>query len=531
MNTVYFLVQQTMFFSIPLLIVALGGMFSERSGVVNIALEGIMIMGAFSSILFINIVQSSGAALPPQLLLLLAVLIAAAVGVLVSIAHAYASINMKADQVISGTAINMFAPAFAIFAARMIRSVQQIPFSNTFRITKVPVLGDIPVLGPLLFQNTYITTYLGFAVLAVSAVVLYKTRFGLRLRACGEHPQAADSVGVNVYRMRYAGVAISGALDKIEAIPGCSVSLTQEAFFRQVNDIGIAVIGQTGNLAPADKKMYALRDVTATVSCIPLIASSIMSKKLASGADCILLDVKTGNGAFMKTLEDSIALAKAMVDIGEHNGRRTAALITDMDTPLGRNIGNSLEVIEAVETLRGKGPADLTEVCLSLASGMLWLAGRGGAAACRAMADDALRSGAALAKLRAMVAAQGGDPAVIDDPSGFPAAAYEHDVVCMQDGWLYATDTEKIGIAAVLLGAGRETKESVIDPAAGIRLLKKAGDPVKKGDVLARLYAGDAAKFAAAEEKFHSALTFAARRPQLPALVLARVDKDGVTRF
>ena len=208
MNTVYFLVQQTMFFSIPLLIVALGGMFSERSGVVNIALEGIMIMGAFSSILFINIVQSSGAALPPQLLLLLAVLIAAAVGVLVSMAHAYASINMKADQVISGTAINMFAPAFAIFAARMIRSVQQIPFSNTFRITKVPVLGDIPVLGPLLFQNTYITTYLGFAVLAVSAVVLYKTRFGLRLRACGEHPQAADSVGVNVYRMRYAGVAI-----------------------------------------------------------------------------------------------------------------------------------------------------------------------------------------------------------------------------------------------------------------------------------------------------------------------------------
>ena len=215
MNTVYFLVQQTMFFSIPLLIVALGGMFSERSGVVNIALEGIMIMGAFSSILFINIVQSSGAALPPQTLLLLAVLIAAAVGVLVSMAHAYASINMKADQVISGTAINMFAPAFAIFAARMIRSVQQIPFSNTFRITKVPVLGDIPVLGPLLFQNTYITTYLGFAVLAVSAVVLYKTRFGLRLRACGEHPQAADSVGINVYKMRYIGVLISGVLGGI----------------------------------------------------------------------------------------------------------------------------------------------------------------------------------------------------------------------------------------------------------------------------------------------------------------------------
>lgn len=215
MNTVYFLVQQMMFFSIPLLVVALGGMFSERSGVVNVALEGIMIMGAFSSILFINIMQEAAPGMPPQLLLLLAMLVAAAVGVLISLTHAYASINMKADQVISGTAINMFAPAFAIFVARMIRTVQQIPFSNTFRITKVPVLGDIPVLGPLLFQNTYITTYLGFVIFAVSAVVLYKTKFGLRLRACGEHPQAADSVGVNVYRMRYVGVALSGALGGI----------------------------------------------------------------------------------------------------------------------------------------------------------------------------------------------------------------------------------------------------------------------------------------------------------------------------
>ena len=215
MNTMYFLVQQMMFFSIPLLVVALGGMFSERSGVVNVALEGIMIMGAFSSILFINIMQEAAPGFPPQLLLLLAILVAAAVGVLISLTHAYASINMKADQVISGTAINMFAPAFAIFVARMIRTVQQIPFSNTFRITKVPVLGDIPVLGPLLFQNTYITTYLGFVIFAVAAVALYKTKFGLRLRACGEHPQAADSVGINVYRMRYIGVALSGALGGI----------------------------------------------------------------------------------------------------------------------------------------------------------------------------------------------------------------------------------------------------------------------------------------------------------------------------
>lgn len=209
MDTLFFLVQQTMYFSIPLLIVALGGMFSERSGVVNIALEGIMIMGAFTSILFISMLQD---VLPGQPILLLAILIAAATGVLISLAHAYASVNMKADQVISGTAINMFAPAFAIYVARMIRTVQQIPFNNQFRIEKVPVLGDIPVIGGLFFRNTYITTYLGFAILLVAWLVLYKTKFGLRLRACGEHPQAADSVGVNVYKMRYAGVMISGAL-------------------------------------------------------------------------------------------------------------------------------------------------------------------------------------------------------------------------------------------------------------------------------------------------------------------------------
>ncbi|MEF9975958.1 MAG: ABC transporter permease [Oscillospiraceae bacterium] len=209
METIFFLVQQTMFFSIPLLIVALGGMFSERSGVVNIALEGIMIMGAFTSILFINFFQAS---LPGQPILLIAILIAAATGIVVSLAHAYAAINMKADQVISGTAINMLAPALAIYVARMIRTVQQIPFENQFRIDKVPFLGDIPVIGDLFFKNTYITTYIGFAILVVSWVVLYKTKFGLRLRSCGEHPQAADSVGINVYRMRYIGVMISGAL-------------------------------------------------------------------------------------------------------------------------------------------------------------------------------------------------------------------------------------------------------------------------------------------------------------------------------
>ena len=209
MNILYFLVQQTMFFSIPLLIVALGGMFSERSGVINIALEGIMIMGAFTGILFINVFQS---AIPGQPVLLLGALISIITGVAVSLLHGYASINMKANQIISGTAINMLAPALAIYIARMIRTVQQIPFANQFRIDKAPVLGGIPFIGPLFFQNTYLTTYLGFLILAGSSVVLYKTRFGLRLRSCGEHPQAADSAGINVYVMRYAGVMISGAL-------------------------------------------------------------------------------------------------------------------------------------------------------------------------------------------------------------------------------------------------------------------------------------------------------------------------------
>ena len=211
MDAIYFLVQQMMFFSIPLLIVALGGMFSERSGVVNIALEGIMVSGAFTSILLISNLQSG---MSGQGLLLIAIVVAIVTGALFSLLHAYAAINLRSDQTISGTALNMIAPASAIYLARMIQpnGVQQIQFTDTFRIEKVPLLGDIPVLGRLLFQNAYITTYLGLAIFAVAAIVLYRTRFGLRLRACGEHPQAADSVGINVYKMRYAGVMISGAL-------------------------------------------------------------------------------------------------------------------------------------------------------------------------------------------------------------------------------------------------------------------------------------------------------------------------------
>jgi simple sugar transport system permease protein len=209
MNTIYFIAQQTMFFAIPLLIVALGGMFSERSGIVNIALEGIMVMGAFISISFISIFQNI---LSGQILLILAILVAGLSGAIFSLLHGFASINMKADQTISGTALNMFAPAFAIFVARMVQGVQQIQFSDTFHIAKVPVLGDIPVIGPILFQNCYITTFIGIAIAIISEVVINHTKFGLRLRACGEFPQAADSVGINVYKIRYAGVIISGVL-------------------------------------------------------------------------------------------------------------------------------------------------------------------------------------------------------------------------------------------------------------------------------------------------------------------------------
>ncbi len=209
MSTVYFITQQTMYFAIPLLIVALGGMFSERSGIVNIALEGIMVVGAFAGIGFINIFQKT---MGGQSLLLLAVLISALAGAVFSLLHAFASVNLKADQTISGTALNLFAPAFAVYTARMIQGVQQIQFMDTFYIRKVPFLGDIPVLGPMFFRNAYITTYIGLAIFLISWFVINNTKFGLRLRACGEHPQAADSVGINVYKIRYAGVIISGVL-------------------------------------------------------------------------------------------------------------------------------------------------------------------------------------------------------------------------------------------------------------------------------------------------------------------------------
>lgn len=338
--------------------------------------------------------------------------------------------------------------------------------------------------------------------------------------------------GVKIAKMSGRGLGhTGGTVDKMESVPGTRTSLDRQEFFDQVNRIGISVIGQSGNLAPADKKIYALRDVTATIGCVPLIASSIMSKKLAAGSDCILLDVKTGNGAFMKTLDGSIQLAQAMVAIGAHNGRKVAALITDMETPLGYNIGNSLEVIESVEVLKGRGPADLTEVCYQLAANMLLLAGKGTLAECRKMAEEAVASGAAYEKLKQMFAAQGGDVSVLDDPDKFAKAKYSREIRADQSGWLYATNTEMIGNASVLLGAGRIKKEDTIDFAAGIVLHKKAGDRVEKGDLLATFYAEDEGKFASAEEMYRGALTFRDEKPVLPELVMARVTEEGVERF
>ena len=344
-------------------------------------------------------------------------------------------------------------------------------------------------------------------------------------------PMAA-ACGIPIAKMSGRGLGFTGGtVDKLESIPGYRTALPEEEFFDIVNEVGISLIGQSGELAVADKKIYALRDVTATVDSLPLIASSIMSKKIAAGADAILLDVKTGSGAFMKTEQDALALAQTMVDIGTGAGKRTAALITDMDKPLGHNIGNAMEVAESMAVLQGRGPADLTEVCLQLAANMLMLAGKGDEAACRAMAQRVLADGSAFAKCRQMFAAQGGDVACLDDPGRFRKAKYSHDVTAAQAGYIVKNDVEKIGNASVLLGAGRIQKEDAIDFAAGIIMHKKLGDAVRPGDAICTLYADDPALFPAAEEMYRGGLVIGAEQPALPPLVYARVTPDGVERF
>jgi len=298
------------------------------------------------------------------------------------------------------------------------------------------------------------------------------------------------AVGVPVAKMSGRGLGhTGGTIDKLEAVPGFHVEVSEEQFIELVNKNKLAVVGQSGNLAPADKKIYSLRDVTATVNSIPLIASSIMSKKIASGADAIVLDVKVGSGAFMKEMKDAQALASTMVEIGEQVGRKTAAVISDMNQPLGFAVGNSLEVKEAIDTLKGKGPADLHELCLVLGSKMVVLAGKASTEAeAYAMLEKVIENGKALVAFKTFLSAQGGDASVVDHPERLPDAKYKIPVLAEAAGFVEGITADEIGTAAMLLGAGRATKDSVIDLSVGIVLHKKIGDEVKKDEPIATIH-------------------------------------------
>ncbi len=337
--------------------------------------------------------------------------------------------------------------------------------------------------------------------------------------------------GVKVAKMSGRGLGhTGGTVDKLESIPGMNVSLPTEKFFDVVNSVGCCVVSQSGNLVPADKKIYALRDVTATVESMPLIASSIMSKKIASGADCILLDVKVGSGAFMKTKEDAVELSKIMVNIGEDFNRKVTAVITDMDSPLGNAIGNSLEVWEACEILQGKGPEDLKEVCLYLASNMLFMAGKGTIEECENMVRESVKNGSAMKKFEEMVSAQGGNLSNFEtDYSNGSKVRYE--VISKTDGYIESMDTESLGKAAMILGAGRERKEDKIDYEAGIILGKKTNDKISKGDVLAVFYSSDLKKCKEAEHIFNSSLKIGIHEPKKMPVIIAKVTSDGIQNF
>ena len=322
--------------------------------------------------------------------------------------------------------------------------------------------------------------------------------------------------GGKVAKMSGRGLGhTGGTIDKMESIPNLKVSLEQDAFIDQVNKIGLAVIGQSEGLAPADKKLYALRDVTGTVDSIPLIASSVMSKKLASGAQAILLDVKVGSGAFMKNIEDARELAKAMVDIGKENGRLVKAILTDMDRPLGHAIGNALEIREVINTLKGHGPKDLTHECIIMAAHMLVLSRMCDYETALNRVQQALDSGAALERLRLMIESQGGDSRVIDDDRVLTIGKFTYDVTSPQDGYITHMNTERCGIASVMLGAGRTVKDGPIDYSAGIVMHKKTGDSVTVGESIATLYASDASLFTNAAQTYLAAITIGNTAPKV----------------
>lgn len=321
--------------------------------------------------------------------------------------------------------------------------------------------------------------------------------------------------GIPVAKMSGRGLGhTGGTIDKLESFAGFSTGITREQFINNVNNIGISIMGQTADLAPADKKLYALRDVTATVDNMSLIASSIMSKKLAAGADAIVLDVKTGSGAFMQKEEDSLALAREMVKIGNNAGRNTIAVVSDMDQPLGFAVGNALEVKEAIDTLRGEGPADFVELCMTLGSQMLIAGGKAkDDTEAYSMLEQVIADGSALKKLAEFVEAQGGDASAVYDTSKLPKASMVEAVKATESGYISKIACAEVGICSLILGGGRETKESEIDLSVGIVLTKKVGDKVEKGDTIAYIHANDRQKLEMAKERFLKAYTFSAEKP------------------
>ena len=333
------------------------------------------------------------------------------------------------------------------------------------------------------------------------------------------------SVGVKVAKMSGRGLGhTGGTIDKLESFPGFNTSISMDAFLKQVNEIGISIMGQTKDLVPADKKLYALRDVTATVDQLSLIASSIMSKKLASGADAIVLDVKCGSGAFMKNYNDAKALAEEMAELGRGAGRKVTAFITDMDEPLGLAVGNALEVKEAIDTLKGKGPEDFSKLVMELASAMVYFAGLAeDEEAAKAMLKKTIEEGAAIAKLKEFVKAQGGDERAVDDSSLLPTAQYEATVTADTDGYIKRIECSEVGTASLLLGGGRLTKEDVIDLSTGIIMKKKKGDAVKSGEALAVIYYNDEDKKKAAEMRLKAAFEISSEKPEKNDIILGRI--------
>lgn len=335
----------------------------------------------------------------------------------------------------------------------------------------------------------------------------------------------AAACGVSVPKMSGKGLGhTGGTIDKLESIPGCSTHAEFDEFINFVNNTGFSIVSQSGNLVPADKKLYALRDATATVDSIPLICSSIMSKKLAMGADCILLDVKTGSGAFMKTPEDAEKLASLMVLTGKNAGKKCMAVITDMDIPLGRAIGNTLEVIEAAEVLKGNAKGKLYDLCIELSADMLMMAGKGTKAECIRMSEEAVASGKALDVFKRSIAQQGGDVSFTDDYSRLGTAKTEHAVYSESEGYICGMDSEEIGLVSLALGAGRKTKESAIDYTAGVILEKEFGDYVKKGEKLFTLYTSTECDINEIERKALAAVKFSETEPPARECVIKVIE-------